>query len=85
MRTANVAIKLVGVLIGCPIAGTAVGFIIGVLLLPPLPAGWDGHAAPGDGVLILLCMLVGLMISIVVVAAVATSIIDGSRKAATSE
>lgn len=61
-------VKGLAVLVGCPIIGAAVGFIIGGLLLPHDPTG---RGASGDGFLIVFCMGVGLVISTVVVLVVA--------------
>lgn len=56
-----IAILLVGPLLGC-----IVGCIIAIFLLPPDPnfASNGGHAAPGDGFLVILCVLGSLLISV---------------------
>ncbi len=74
-------VKVLAVLVGCPIIGAAVGAVIALLLLPPDPTG---RGAPGDGFLIFLCVGVGLTISTVVAIFVAVRILWRPAKAETS-
>jgi hypothetical protein len=52
-------LKVLAVLISGPIAGILFGFIIALLLLPH-PSGMG--VAPGDGILIILCVGGGLIL-----------------------
>jgi hypothetical protein len=65
MRFAKASIVLV---LG-PVTGTAIGFIVAGLLLPPDPTGRGG---PGDGFALFLGAGIGLLVSLVfsIVAAV---------------
>jgi len=53
--------KVIGILLGGPVLGVVSGFVVGGLLLPPDPTG---RGAPGDGFLIMLCIGIGLAVSI---------------------
>jgi len=53
--------KVICVLVIGPVLGVISGFIVGSLLLPPDPTG---NAAPGDGFLIVISVLIGLVLSI---------------------
>lgn len=75
-------IKTLAVLGGFAVPGTAVGFIIGGLLLPPDPTG---RGAPGDGFLILYCMAIGLIISVSIAVIVAMQFIWRPRKSQISK
>ena len=54
-------LKVIGTLLGGPLLGVVSGFVVGSLLLTPDPTG---RGAPGDGFLIMLCIGVGLAVSI---------------------
>jgi hypothetical protein len=55
-------LKVVGMLLIGPVLGVMSGLIVGAILLPPDPTG-QGRA-PGDGILIMLCIGIGLVVSI---------------------
>ena len=71
-------VKVVCVLVGCPIIGAVAGFVIAGFLLPPDPTG---RGAPGDGFLIIWCVGAGLVISAVAAIFVAVRIIWRPTKA----
>ena len=52
-------LQVFAVLISGPIVGILLGFSIAILLLPPDPSG---KGAPGDGILMILCMGGGLIL-----------------------
>jgi len=52
-------LKVVGVLIAGPVFGLLLGLVVGSLLLPPDPSG---SGSPGDGFLVMGCMVVGFAI-----------------------
>jgi hypothetical protein len=56
-------LKVIGVLIVGPVFGLLLGLVVGSLLLPPDPSG---RGSPGDGILVMGCMLVGLSIFILI-------------------
>jgi hypothetical protein len=64
-------LKAIAILIFGPLLGILVAFILGGLALPPDPnfVANGGHAAPGDGFLVLpllfICLLVSVPMSIV--------------------
>jgi hypothetical protein len=67
-------IKALVVLVGLPVVGGAAGFMIGGLLLPPTSTG---EGTPGDGIQILFCMGIGLVISTFIAVVLAVRIIWG--------
>ena len=58
--------KVIGVMLLGPLLGIAAGFIVGVVAMPRDPnfAANGGHSPPGDGILIILFILAGLVVSI---------------------
>jgi Co/Zn/Cd efflux system component len=52
---------VIAILVIGPFLGVVCGVIAGGLLLPADPTG---HSAPGDGFLVMLCAVVGLLVSI---------------------
>lgn len=54
-------LKVIGILVIGPVLGAVSGFVVGGLLLPPDPTG---RGAPGDGILIIYCVGIGLVVSI---------------------
>ena len=66
-------VKVLGVLLGCPIVGAVVGGVIGALLLPP---DASGRGTPGDGILLLWCVGIGLLVSALVALVLIIHIID---------
>jgi len=46
--------------------GPILGFVLGTIALPPDPnfVSNGGHATPGDGFLIIFCVLIGLVVSV---------------------
>jgi len=56
----------VSVLLFGPLLGILIGFVGAAFSLPPDPnfEANGGHAAPGDGILIMLCVLVSLVITV---------------------
>jgi len=55
-------LKVVGLLLTGPVLGCMSGLIVAAILLPPDPTGQGG--APGDGILIMFCIGIGLVVSI---------------------
>jgi hypothetical protein len=54
-------LKVIGVLIVGPFLGLLVGSVVAAFFLPPDPTG---RGAPGDGILILFWLGIGLVVSL---------------------
>ena len=54
-------LKVIGILLVASLLGLVSGFIVGILLLPRDPTG---RGAPGDGILVMFCLGIGLFVSI---------------------
>jgi len=65
--------KAIAVLLFGPLLGILIGLILALLALPPDPnfVSNGGHASPGDGILVMGCLLFGFLISLVPSAALA--------------
>jgi hypothetical protein len=78
-------LKVLAVLISGPIVGILLGSVVAILLLPPDPSGMG--RAPGDGILIIMCMGAGLILFTVasVLAAIWTWRREGRKQSARAE
>jgi len=59
-------VKAAAILLFLPVLGIVVAFFLGALAMPPNPnfSANGGHAAPGDGILVILFVLGSLLISV---------------------
>jgi hypothetical protein len=64
--------KVVGIIVLGPILGAVFGCLVGVLLLPPVAD--PTMRAPGDGILIAMCALVGVILCTVVALVLAAKV-----------
>ena len=56
-------VKVICILLFVPLLGICIASIIAALLLPYDPTG---RGAPGDGIMILGCLVVGLVVSLII-------------------
>jgi hypothetical protein len=58
--------KVIAVMLFGPLLGIFAGFVVGVVAMPQDPnfVSNGGHGAPGDGILVIVFTLVGLVVSI---------------------
>ncbi len=57
------ALKAIAIVLGGPLAGIFVAFVLGALSLRPDP-NFAGHGSPGDGFLVIGYVLVSLLITV---------------------
>jgi hypothetical protein len=79
MKIAKAAATLVVV----PLLGTLLAIVIGAFAIPPDPkfAASGGHGSPGDGVLIVGCAALGLVVSILLSLYLAWTVLRKPRSA----